>query len=244
MIGEITKLRFFSAILAAGIVSGCARSNFQGGNGTKPKIQLRPCPAGQCNELPGSGLPGSTPEPIVPKACNAQTLVPVAAGGTCPDDYAVFGIDDPTSRQTAGHLACCPLPAGDILTGGIELRPGGTCSTNEVLVGNEILDNQISNAKCRAINTNSYKLSSAGVDVCYFGDASTGRGNAPRCSSKGSIPDAFFAITDPKASMMGEDGCLNFPWGSLSVAQTGRNCDTQRAMQLQKIDGTPVKMFE
>jgi hypothetical protein len=44
---------------------------------------------------------------------------------------------------------------------------------------------------------------------------------------------------------MGIDGCLNFPWGSLSVAQrAGSSCSDQSAQQLLLLDGTPVKMFE
>ena len=224
------------AALFASIV-GCSDISFKsvGGPGVSPSPSQqmpglsKPLPTGPLDYDQG-GIRG-------PQACDAGSLKAVPAGSSCPDNYAVYGIDDPGSRNRFGTLACCPLPALNIFKGTATPRPG-SCSANEILVGNDNADKVL----CRAINTEVYKLADA--QVCYFGSGSSGRGRAPTCKSlKEGIPAAFAAIAG-NGRMMGSDGCLNFPYGSLSVAQTGGDCSDQTAKQLLRVDGKPLIMFK
>jgi hypothetical protein len=240
----MTKHVILTAAVFCFLISGCSNSSFKGSTGG---IRKSKCPQGDCgspatNLPPGLEQPLPSPAPIVPKSCKKAELKIIGPGSSCPDGHAIYGIDDPSSKQNAGAMACCPLPASDILVGEPQTRAGGTCTTNEVMVGNSAPSRSNISAICRSINTSRYKLVPA--EVCYFGDGSTGRGSAVKCETKGAIPSAFDAISGNQ-SVMGIDGCLNFPWGSLSVAQRdGSSCSDQSAMQLLLLDGTTVKMFE
>ncbi len=233
--------KFLNAVAGAALfasIVGCSDISFNsvGGPGVSPAPSqqmpglAKPLPTGPLDYGDG-GIRG-------PQACDAASLKAVPAGVSCPDNYAVYGIDDPGSRNRFGTLACCPLPALNIFKGTATPRPG-SCSENEILVGNDNADKVI----CRAINTDVYKLVDA--QVCYFGSGSSGKGNAPTCAplQKDGIPAAFAAIVG-NGKMMGSDGCLNFPYGSLSVAQTGGDCSDQKAKQLLRVDDKPLVMFK
>ena len=225
------------AALFASIV-GCSDATFKSvagpGVSPSPSQQMpalpKPLPTGPLDYGDG-GIRG-------PQLCDATSLKAVAPSGSCPDNYAVYGIDDPGSKDTFGTLACCPLPALNIFKGTATPRPG-SCLPSEILVGND----GAGKVNCRAINTDVYELVDA--KVCYFGNGSSGKGSAPTCASlqKDGIPAAFAALA-PNGKMMGNDGCLNFPYGSLSVAQTGGDCSDQKAKQLKRKDHTPLIMFK
>lgn len=231
------------SLLSAGVYS-CANSEFSGDSGSNfskkapplkqpPVIGMPPASDVPPTDKPGlNGSDGGTGL-LVAKQCNATTLVRAFGANKCPENYGVFGIDDPTSGVTYGTMACCPLPANDILQGA-EVARNGSCGSNEILIGNN--NGQLT---CRAINVAKYKLVPA--SICYFGDGASGQGSAPRCSTKGQAPAAFTPIT---SGMMGSDGCLNFPWGSLSVSQTGNKCSDQSSKTLLKADGSAIEMFK
>ncbi len=231
------------SLLSAGVYS-CANSEFSGDSGSNftkkvppkkdpPPTGVPPTGGETPPNQPGLTSDGGGTGQLVPKKCNAQTLEGASGAKNCPENYGVFGIDDPTSRVTFGTMACCPLPANDILQGA-EVERNGSCGANEILIGNK--NGQLT---CRAINVAKYKLVPA--SVCYFGDGASGQGSAPRCSTKGQVPPAFSAIS---SRIMGSDGCWNFPWGSLSVSQKGRECSDQDAMTLRKADGSAIEMFK
>lgn len=250
------RLGFFSTLFAVAVVhTACDTTEFSAKNGTRKPI-VQPTPGdfdggGTTGGSTGGGTGGDSTGDggtttgrngdgtviMQPQSCSSATLKAAPVGRNCPDNYGVFGIDDPTSSQSFGTLACCPLPANDILIGDLITR-AQRCQANEVMVGNSG-----SGVNCRAINTTRYSLRAA--EVCYFGDGSSGQGGAPRCRSKGVIPTEFAAFASPSGGgFMGNDGCLNFPYGALSVGQAGKNCDQQSAMQLFTSDGSPVTMFK
>lgn len=230
------KFFFLLSVTAISTVQiACDSTNFTAISPKAPINKPSPTP------IPDDGWPPTgtpVPDPVIePQVCDRSTLKTAAVGSNCPDNYGVFGIDDPSQSSGTlafGTLACCPLPAADILTGSTVTR-GNNCLANEIMVGNTGSD-----VNCRAINTARYQLRPA--EVCYFGEGSSGRGSAPRCGRKGVIPSAFSAFTS--GGFMGDDGCLNFPYGSLSVGQTGRDCDQQSARQLFTTDGQAVTMFK
>ena len=231
-------------LISVGVYS-CANSEFSGDSSSNLTKKVPPKKNPPATTLPPGGGDNPNNKPpvlttdnggtgqIVPKQCNATTLVRAAGANKCPDNYGVFGIDDPTRQVNYGAMACCPLPATDILQGA-EVSRSGSCGANEILIGNN--NGQLT---CRAINVAKYKLVAA--QVCYFGDGASGRGSAQRCSAMGAVPAAFTPIT---SGMMGSDGCLNYPWGSLSISQTGSDCSDQSAMTLRKADGSPIEMFK
>ena len=168
--------------------------------------------------------PTPTPAPIL--GCNPSRITFVDNSGQCPANNAVIGLDD--SRDHSA-LACCPLPATDILTD-IKTTRSYACGSDEVITG----VSSYATFTCTKINVDVYKLSGAN-QACYFGSGSGGRGSAARCS----LPGGYGVID----SRYGGDGCIASTFGGLMVYQYGVDCSSQGSVTLEKLNGAAVQMF-
>lgn len=245
----------FSIILVTGFVlhTACSNSDFTGDSVRTPKARkpepgLKQPTAGGgdtsgCND-PSAGCTGSGGQPtggatsglgvdnggtaeIVPKKCDVSSIKFVGGSNSCPANYAAYAIDDASTTV----LACCPLPATDILAS-TSPQSRTQCGDNEVAVGasgTALL--------CQSINTNRYTLGAQSPN-CYLGSGASGGSGATRC---GAPTATITAMT----SLFGTDACVPQPFGSLVTKRNGKNCsDTAGRQLLLKSSGQPVSMFQ
>lgn len=165
-----------------------------------------------------------------PAVCSTTTIkfAPTGTESKCPAHYAAYTADD--SREY--KIACCPLPARDILSESEPVERGQRCESNEIATGASA-----SGLICTKINTKRYKLDSARAS-CYVGDGASGGQNATPCGTPSATLQAMVAT-------FGSDACIGNPFGSLIVGRTGKYCRDVTSSQLQyKDSGAAVKMFK
>ncbi len=183
--------------------------------------------------------PQDTAPPVhLPESCSVDTMVHLAGTGPqdCPDDYAVFMMDD----GDGPNMVCCPLPADDILVDALPVSRGSSCGSNEVITG---FDSAYA-FRCTTVNVGRYTVGSA-AEPCYFGDGWSGGWGVDSCSAH---PHTWDVV---QTNLFGSDGCSGYPYGSLFVSQGGSDCDDMRASQIlyngsvngDPPAGTPVEMF-
>ena len=183
------------------------------------------------------GLPQEeAPPEHEPEVCSLDTMVHMAGSAQdCPADHAAFMMDD----GTGPNFICCPLPASDILEDVAPVERGAACSIDEVITG---FSGQYS-YRCTPVNTERYAVGAA-QEPCYFGSGASGGSGVPGCADH---PHAWDVL---QQSLFGSDGCSGYPYGSLFVSQTGKDCEDMRAVQLfytGAVEGDPagsaVEMF-
>lgn len=163
---------------------------------------------------------------IIPKECVIGAIEFAAGVTKCPEDYAAYAIDD---ADTA-HLACCPLPAEDILLRGATKQISRTCPANFVATG--VTGNQL---ECTQINTQKYQLAPA--QVCYYGSGDSGGDGSSSC---GATPGTIQAMT----TRFGSDSCIGFPFGSLITRYEDKYCRDMSAVELLTIQGQKIPMYK
>lgn len=231
-----------SSILVCLGLSGCSNPDFSGGSGAKyikktdkPKIPTDPSNPG--GPGPGDGTPANPNglevdsngnALIVPKSCDINSISFVQNEGRCADGSAAYAIDD----NKAVYIACCPLPASDILATGAVATTRATCFSGEIAVGASG-----GGLMCMPINSARYKLAPPKLP-CYLGSGAAGGIGSAKCGA----PTATIQAMTAK---FGTDACVPQPFGSLVTARTGKNCvDTLGAELLFKDTGLPVTMFK
>lgn len=172
-----------------------------------------------------------------PQVCSEDTMVWMSGTPAhCPADHAAFMMDD-------GHgpnFVCCPLPSDDILLHEPSVDRGTSCGADEVITG---FTGEYSYS-CAKVNTERYQVSGA-QEPCYFGSGSSGGSGVSGCDDHPHTWDVL------QQSLFGSDGCSGYPYGSLFVSQTGKDCEDQRTVQIaynglvegDPTAGTPVEMF-
>ena len=165
-----------------------------------------------------------------PVACNSSNIKFIGGGSSetsCPKNYAAFSADDARSPR----FGCCPLPARDILSGDPPATRLNNCAADEIVTG--VSGNSLS---CTRINTKRYRLGST-TPTCYNGSGASGGDGAASC---GAPTATLQALVQP----FGSDACLGFPWGSLMVRWSGKECRDVSAAQVFYVDsGAPVQVF-
>ena len=228
------KFTLVGAMLS--LMIACQASEFSGDN-SAPAQQTKRGEKSNDALPPGSYDPsnpnGMTPDnggnaPLTPQICDASNIRFVSGSGQCPAGSAAYVADD--SRSAA--LACCPLPAMDIIATGTASPRGSRCGINEVAVGvsgNSLL--------CAPINTERYSLRTPSA-TCYYGNGASGGNGAAKCTAPSAV---LLAMTQP----YGVDACLPVPYGGLITSITSKYCKDVFAAQLVfAADGMPVPMFK
>jgi hypothetical protein len=217
----------------------CQGSEFSGGSSNRAAAQKPQKPAlgsddatpGKSDKIP-SGDEMKTDDGglilIAPKICDASNIKFIIGAGQCPAGSAAYAADD--SRSAA--LACCPLPALDIIASGAPASRGGQCGPDEVAVGvngNSLL--------CAPINKTRYALKPQ-TATCYYGSGASGGAGSAKCLAPSPV---LLAMAQP----YGTDACLPVPYGALITARTDKYCRNVQASQLVfKADAAPVPMFK
>jgi len=178
------------------------------------------------------------PPEHVPEVCSVDTMVQMAGTGPadCPTDYAAFMMDD----GNGPNFICCPLPSDDILSDEPPVNRSTACEANEVITG---FQGEYA-YRCTAINLDRYLVGSPS-EPCYFGSGSSGGSGVSGCADH---PHSWDVL---QQSLFGSDGCSGYPYGSLFVSQTDKDCEDMRAVQVlyngavqgDPVAGTPVDMF-
>jgi len=177
------------------------------------------------NKTIGSEEDTTTHKPL--ECTSANVSFSPSQGAVCAKNTVAYAIDD----GTFNHVACCPLPAHDILTAGAPAQRGSACGSNEVAVG----INQ-GGFMCAKINTARYKLASPRA-TCYIGNGASGDRGAGPCGA----PNATIRAMTSK---FGKDACVGSPFGSMVVSKTSKYCGGMKTMQLFFNDtGAAVPMF-
>lgn len=195
----------------------------QGGS----KMESEP-PPGPETSSPDTGTITSTDaSAFQPKVCDATSIFFARAGQKCPANYAAYTADDGSSAL----LGCCPLPAGDILLSQEPVARSSNCQADEVATG--VVSGRT--LYCSKIDTTKYKLSSP-AKTCYNGSGASGGDGSSKCGGPSATLKALVA-------KFGSDACMGFPYGSLIVRNSGKDCGDISAAVLTKVDGTPLQMF-
>ena len=183
---------------------------------------------------PDSAEPG--PEVHEPEVCSVDTMVHMAGGAAdCPADYAALMMDD----GSGPNFICCPLPSTDILADTAPVDRGASGATNAVITG---FSGQYA-YRCTAIDLDRYSVGPQ-EQPCYFGSGSSGGSGVPGCADH---PHSWDVL---QQNLFGSDGCSGYPYGSLFMSQTGKDCEDMRAVQIlynglvegDPLAGTPVEM--
>jgi len=163
-----------------------------------------------------------------PQLCSAANIFFANEGLQCPKNYAAFSADDGNSAR----LGCCPLPAADMLDGGATpAQRQGQCGPDEVATG--VVSGRM--LWCSKINTQIYKIGPM-ARSCYNGSGASGGSGSSKCSAPGQTLQALTA-------KFGSDACLGYPYGSLIVKNTGKDCKDISGVTITKVDGSPVQMY-
>ena len=201
--------------------------------------------AEQCDDGIDNDCDGQTDEGCIakqqPLGCTTQTMKFVSWQDPedkerCGPNQAVYMMDDGNSK-----IICCPLPATDILSKLPSVERSAGCGGDEVITG--VASNN--RFHCTRINTTRYSLGPH-AKPCYFGSGWAGFWGVQTCSGH---PGSFSVL---QKQYFGSDGCSGYPYGSLFVSQTGRECKDMSARRLlykgtvagDPPAGTPVVMFK
>ena len=180
----------------------------------------------------------SDPPEHVPEVCSVDTMVHMSGTGPadCPADYAAFMMDD----GNGPNFICCPLPATDILGDEPPVDRATTCGENEVITGFQAQYAY----RCTEINLDRYQVGPT-AEPCYFGSGASGGSGVSGCDDH---PHSWDVL---QQSLFGSDGCSGYPYGSLFVSQTDKDCEDMRTVQVlyngavqgDPPAGAPVDMF-
>ena len=222
------------------VTESCRQAEFQSDSSTSrrpatvspsPIPTISPVPSGPT--LPPAG-PTPTPTPVPPVVnaieCNTTTIKWANETTRCPANYAAFALDD--AKNTS--IACCPLPAADILTADAPIARAPSCNPDEVAVGGSPGGGLL----CQKLNLNRYVMLLPQV-TCYYGSGVAGGWGSSNCSAP---PATIQAMT----TTFGSDSCLPVPFGALITTHGNNgNCSSSKANVLIFRDtGQPVPMFK
>lgn len=249
--------QWISCLLALGTLPACMEQSFHRAEDVPPGADT----AAAEGEDPGEGLdtaadtgespssqgegegdpPGDDDEPELPehqpRQCDTESMVWMSgSSGHCPAHHAAYMMDD----GNGPNFICCPLPAEDILLQQPSEIRGTSCAAGEVITG---FAGQYS-YRCTAIDTERYQLGGP-QEPCYFGSGASGGSGVSGCADH---PHSWDVL---QQSLFGSDGCSGSPYGALFMSHTGKDCEDQRAAQLQYTGllpgdpaaGTPVEMY-
>ncbi len=164
----------------------------------------------------------------------------------CEQSSAFFGLDDTYSTIYPRFVACCPLPAGDILLPQ-SIVVEEFCPADMVATGLEKLPRQADRfgLRCTKINTERYRLAPAKPGV-YWGAGYSHRA-FHLALARHEIPLGIrYAFGRYSASSWDDDGCIGSPPGSLFVGGFSGKCSETKYSELleRRPEGdVPVKMF-
>lgn len=175
----------------------------------------------------------------------------------CPDDYAVFATSQPhgspkNPAEVRLLIACCPLPAGDILLD-VHEESLGDCAPNMVVTGMSNPNGKSSYAlRCSAINTDRYELGAAQPGRMYgFGPNASLSIKESAIIRFDQLPAALrFGLGRTSTAQWEVSGCVGDPAGSLFVSKWGKRCKELMFKELRyrgnsgdSESGEPVKMY-
>lgn len=217
----------------------CRQAEFKSDNDIRRAATASPVPSlTPIPTTPTTTPAGSTPVPTVAPGlppiaaieCNATTIKWAGESSACPTNYAAFAIDDAKSTS----IACCPLPATDILINDVPVARPSSCNPDEIAIGGSAGGGLL----CQKLNINRYVMLLPQA-TCYYGSGAAGGSGSASC---GAPPATIQAMT----ARFGSDSCLPVPFGALVTAHGNNgNCSSSRANVLIFRDtGLPVPMFK
>lgn len=174
--------------------------------------------------------PTPTPPVVQAMECNSSTIRWARGSSQCPAGYAAFALDD--AEETS--LACCPLPASDILTADAPIVRTSTCLTGQIAIGGSANGGLL----CQNINLTRYALSPM-RPMCYYGSGAAGGSGAQICTAPPVTLQAMVA-------KFGSDACLPVPYGALVTSHNnnGKCADANASVLYFKDTGMVVPMFK
>jgi hypothetical protein len=221
-------------------LGSCGKTEFKSSGGPDPAATESPVPAS--TEFPSRGTNGTIEQTqsagglsednsvvdIRPQLCTAANIFFAGEGTQCPKNYAAFSADDGNSAR----FGCCPLPSGDMLmANATAAQRQGQCGPDEVATG--VVSGRM--IWCSKINTQVYKIGPV-TKSCYNGSGSSGGSGSSKCTAPGQTLNAL-------TSKFGSDACLGYPFGSLMVKNSGKDCKDISAVAITKLNGSPVQMY-
>ncbi len=179
-----------------------------------------------------------------------RTLIVADNTFLCPKGYAVVATDDSNGAHRYGppqyvpvSPRCCRLPFDDILTERHEYYVTEKCPADSVATGGKISCAANCNMRCTYINSAKYALGPE-TQARYIThpdkNPGGGKGSAARVALF-DVPISFrWGMIRVAHQKFEQDGCVGYPWGSLLVRKSEKQCSGYYYRQLFFKDGPAV----